>query len=122
MTGRLLREAADLGGYRLEPGTVILIAIYLLHTKPETYPDPYEFRPERFLDDAPETYSWIPFGGGTRRCLGAAFAQMEMRVALRSILGALRMEPAEPRAARMVRRNVTLTPANGAPVVVAERL
>jgi cytochrome P450 len=122
MTGRLLREAADLGGYQLEPGTVILIAIYLLHTNPETYPDPYEFRPERFLDDAPETYSWIPFGGGTRRCLGAAFAQMEMRVALRSILGALRMEPAEPRPARMVRRNVTLTPANGAPVVVAERL
>jgi len=122
MTGRLLREPAVLGGYELEPGTVILIAIYLLHTNPDVFADPYEFRPERFLGDGPETYSWIPFGGGTRRCLGAAFAQMEMRVALRTILRALRLGPAERRPARMVRRNVTLTPANGARVVVAERL
>ena len=65
-----------------------MAAIYLVHTRPDLYPDPYEFRPERFLESGPDTYSWIPFGGGTRRCLGAAFAQFEMKVVLRTILDA----------------------------------
>ena len=63
-------------------------AIYLAHTDPATFPDPYAFRPERFLDAKPDTFSWIPFGGGTSRCIGAAFAQLEMRVVLRTILRA----------------------------------
>jgi cytochrome P450 len=121
MTGRLLREPATLGGYELEPGQVVLVAIYLAHTNPDTYPDPFAFRPERFLDGAPDTYSWIPFGGGTRRCLGAAFAQLELRVALRTILGSVRLEPAEPRPDRMVRRNVTLSPARGTRVIARPR-
>lgn len=121
-TGRLLREAATLGGYRLDAGTVIFAGIYLVQTNPDVYPDPFAFLPERFLDGGPDTYSWIPFGGGTRRCIGAAFAQMEMRVALRTILRSVRLEPADPKPERMVRRNVTLTPANGTRVVVAERL
>ena len=119
MTGRLLHQPATLGGYELEAGQVVLVAIYMAHTDAETYPDPFSFRPERFLDDAADTYSWIPFGGGTRRCIGAAFAQMELRVALRTILETVRLEPAEPRPERMMRRNVTLSPANGTRVIVS---
>ena len=116
-TGRLLKEGASLGGYEHEPGTTILAAIYMAHTNPELYPDPFAFRPERFLDDGPDTYSWIPFGGGTRRCIGAAFAQMEMRIALRTILESVRLDAADPRPERMTRRNVTLSPRNGVRVV-----
>jgi cytochrome P450 len=121
-TGRLLREPATLGGFDLEAGTVVLAAIYMAHTNPDVYPDPFEFRPKRFLSDGPDTYSWVPFGGGTRRCIGAAFAQMEMRVALRAILGSVRLAAADPEPDRMVRRNVTLSPRNGTRVVVERRL
>ena len=121
MTGRLLREPATLGGYDLPAGTVVLAAIYMAHTNAETYPEPFAFRPERFLDGGPETYSWIPFGGGTRRCIGAAFAQMEMRVAIRTILDAVRLEPASPAPEPMARRNVTLSPPNGTRAIVRER-
>ena len=88
----------------------MLPAIYLAHTRPDVYPDPYAFRPERFLDGGPETYSWIPFGGGTRRCIGAAFAQFEMRVVLRTILRSADLRPGSDRPERIVRRNVTLSP------------
>ena len=71
----------------------------MLHTNPEVYPDPFAFRPERFLDDGPETYSWIPFGGGTRRCIGAAFAELELRVVLREVLSSVRLDAGRPAAA-----------------------
>jgi hypothetical protein len=116
-TGRLLHEGASLGGYQHEPGTTILAAIYMAHTNPGLYPEPFAFRPERFLEDGPDTYSWIPFGGGTRRCIGAAFAQMEMRVALRTIMQSVQLEAADPRPERMTRRNVTLSPRGGVRVV-----
>ncbi|HYU60357.1 MAG TPA: cytochrome P450 [Solirubrobacterales bacterium] len=121
-TGRLLREPATLGGFELDADQVVLAAIYMAHTNAETYPDPFAFRPERFLAEGPDTYSWIPFGGGTRRCIGAAFAQMEMQVAVRTILGSVRLEPADPQAEWMTRRNVTLSPRNGTRVIVSERL
>jgi cytochrome P450 len=120
-TGRLLHEGASLGGYQHEPGTTILAAIYMAHTNPELYPEPFAFRPERFLEDGPDTYSWIPFGGGTRRCIGAAFAQMEMSVALRTIMQSVKLEPADPRPERMTRRNVTLSPRGGVRVVAQRR-
>ena len=86
-TGRAAGEDSELGGYELPAGTVILVGIYLAHTRADVYPEPFAFRPERLLGDgAPETYAWIPFGGGTRRCIGAAFAQLEMRVAIETIL------------------------------------
>ncbi len=121
-TGRELRRATELGGYALPAGTVILAAIYLTHTRAATYPEPYAFRPERFLGDgAPETYSWIPFGGGTRRCIGASFAQLEMRIAIETILRSVELRAASARPERPVRRNVTLSPRNGTRVVVARR-
>jgi cytochrome P450 len=121
MTGRLLREHATLGGYELDSGSVVFAGIYMLHTNPEVYPDPFAFKPERFLDQGPETYSWIPFGGGTRRCIGAAFAELELRIVLREVLTSVRLAAADPRPQRMVRRNVTLSPADGTRVI-AERL
>ena len=121
-TGRELRQDSDLGGYQLEAGTVILAGIYLAHTRADVYPDPFAFLPERLLGDgAPETYSWIPFGGGTRRCIGAAFAQLEMRVAIETILGSVKLRAASPELEKPVRRNVTLSPANGTRVVATAR-
>ena len=118
MTGRELREPAELGGYDLAAGTVVMVAIYLAHTRADVYPDPYAFRPERFLDGArPDTYSWVPFGGGTRRCIGAAFAQLEMRVVLATVLRSVRLEAGSKAPQRMVRRNVTLSPREGTPAI-----
>jgi len=119
--GRELREHTELGGYELPPGTVVMPAIYLAHTRADVYPDPYEFRPERFLDGGPDTYGWIPFGGGTRRCIGAAFAELEMRVVLSTILRRATLRPASDRPERMVRRNVTLSPRGGTPAVLVDR-
>jgi cytochrome P450 family 135 len=119
--GRELRAPAELGGYRLPNGTVVMPAIYLTHTRDDVYPNPYSFMPERFLDGGPETYSWIPFGGGTRRCIGAAFAELEMRVVLGTVLRRTELRPATDRPERMVRRNVTLSPRNGTPAVLLSK-
>ena len=121
-TGRQLRQDSALGGFELPSGTVILAGIYLAHTRPDVYDDPRSFRPERFLGDAaPETYSWIPFGGGTRRCIGAAFAELEMRVVIETILGSVSLRAATAALERPVRRNVTLSPANGTLVIATAR-
>jgi len=119
--GRELRVPMELGGYELPEGTVVMPSIYLAHTREDLYPDPQAFRPERFLDGAPDTYSWIPFGGGTRRCIGAAFAQLEMRVVLRTVLGQAELRPATDQAEPIVRRNVTLSPRNGTPAILVRR-
>ena len=85
--------------------------IYLTHRRPELYPDPTAFRPERFLGDgAPDGYAWIPFGGGIRRCVGAAFAAMEMSEVLRAVAARVTLRPDRPAGERMRRRSVTLTP------------
>jgi cytochrome P450 len=121
-TGRLLREDSELGGYQLPSGTTILVGIYLAHSRADVFPEPFEFRPERMLaEGAPETYSWIPFGGGTRRCIGAAFAQMEMRVAIETILRSIELRAASSELEKPVRRNVTLSPANGTRVIATAR-
>jgi cytochrome P450 len=117
---RLTREA-EVGGRRLPAGTVVTPCILLVHRRPDVYPDPDEFRPERFLDRAPGTYTWIPFGGGVRRCLGATFAQMELQVVLRRIAERVTLEPVgDPESVH--RRGITLVPARGGEVrVVATR-
>jgi cytochrome P450 len=117
------RLAADLvtGDLELPAGTDVTAAIWLTHTDAALYPDPFAFRPERFLEAAPETYAWIPFGGGVRRCLGAAFAEFEMRIALREILLRCELRKADPRPERTGRRNITFSPRAGTPVVVDSR-
>ena len=116
--GRELRQTMALDGHELPPGTNVFPAIYLAHTNPETFPEPYAFRPERFLESPTETYSWIPFGGGTRRCIGATFAQFEMRVVLRTVLSSVDLRAASAEPQPMVRRNVTLSPRDGTPAIV----
>jgi cytochrome P450 family 135 len=117
--GRVVRgEPFELGGWAIPPGVEINPSIAGVHRRADRYPAPAEFRPERFLEpDAPDTYSWIPFGGGTRRCLGASFAQMEMRVVLRRVLERTRLRPASRRPERVLRRGVTMVPRKGVRVV-----
>ncbi len=121
LAGRRLASELRVDGHVLAPGTDVTPAIWLTHTRPDRYPEPYAFRPERFLGEAPSTYAWIPFGGGVRRCLGAAFAEMEMRVALAEILRRRTLRPAASAAERVARRNVTFSPANGTRVIAAPR-
>jgi cytochrome P450 family 135 len=121
LAGRRLASELRVDGRVLPPGTDVTPAIWLTHTRPDRYPEPYAFRPERFLGDAPSTYAWIPFGGGVRRCLGAAFAEMEMRVALAEVLRRRTLRPAASAAERVARRNVTFSPAHGTRVTAAPR-
>jgi cytochrome P450 len=121
LAGRRLTTELVAGDLRLPAGTDVTPAIWLVHTRADTYPEPFAFRPERFLESGPDTYAWIPFGGGVRRCLGAAFAEFEMRIALRAVLTRCELEKANPMPERVARRNVTLSPRDGARVVVTAR-
>ena len=120
--GRRLAEPLPVGDHEVPAGEVVNACIYLVHTRGDVYPEPYAFRPERFVDAPPETYSWIPFGGGTRRCIGAAFAGLEMRTVLRTVLSLVRLEPGTDAPEPVARRNITLSPRNGTPAIVRERL
>jgi cytochrome P450 len=121
IAGRRLAAELRVDGYTLPAGTDVTPAVWLTHTRPDVYPDPYAFRPERFLDEAPDTYAWIPFGGGVRRCLGAPFAEFELRVVLREVLGRCELRATRRRPERIGRRNVTFSPRRGTPVLVSER-
>jgi cytochrome P450 family 135 len=121
LAGRRLRSELRVDGFTLPPGTDVTPAIWLTHTRPDLYPEPLAFRPERFLDRPPETYGWIPFGGGVRRCLGASFAEFEMRVVLRKVLGRCELRAARSRPERIARRNITFSPRRGTPVTLARR-
>jgi cytochrome P450 len=116
--GRKLTREIELNGYRLPAGTLVMPAIAAIHFREDLYPEPDEFRPERFLQSTPDAYAWIPFGGGVRRCIGASFAQFEMRVIIRTILERTRMRAAAARPERSRLRNVTAAPARGCRVVV----
>src|SRR5437764_1215824 len=91
---RLVKKPIEIGGVSYQPGAVLFAGAYLVQHDPDIYPDPYAFRPERFLDQPPGTYTWIPFGGGRRRCIGAAFAQLEMKLVLRALLQSCELAPA----------------------------
>ena len=116
---RKLTEPVEIGGYELPAGARVTPSIYLVHRDPEIYPEPDRFLPERFLDNPPGTYTWIPFGGGVRRCLGAAFAQFEMAVVLRELVKRRQIQPAAPGSERPFRRAITETPRHDAEVVLS---
>ena len=121
LAGRRLAAPLRVDGHVLAAGTDVTPAIWLAHTRADRYPEPFAFRPERFLDGAPATSAWIPFGGGVHRCIGAAFAEMEMRVALAEILRQRTLRPASGDAERVARRNVTFSPAGGTRVIAVAR-
>ena len=118
---RLVKQPAEIGGWRYPPGVCVVANAYLLHHDPAIYPEPYAFRPERFLDEPPSTYTWIPFGGGRRRCLGASFAMLEMKIVLRAVLSACELGPAGGRAELSRRRAITISPRDRARAVLADR-
>ncbi|MFL5818860.1 MAG: cytochrome P450 [Conexibacter sp.] len=121
ITGRRVKAPWQLGEWRLPANSHILVSVTLLHHREDVYPDPYSFRPERFLGVKPGTYTWVPFGGGIRRCLGATLAMAEQRVVLRAIARRTDMMAPDPRPERVLHRNVTMIPAKGAEVVVTSR-
>ena len=118
---RLVKEPVTIGGWHYPPGVCLVPNAYLVHHDPEIYPDPYAFRPERFLDEQPGTYTWIPFGGGRRRCLGASFAIVEMKIVLRAVLAAYQLHAPASRPEVSRRRAITLSPRGGAATVLRAR-
>jgi cytochrome P450 len=121
LAGRRLATELKTDNLTLPVGTDVTPAIWLAHTRADVYAEPFAFRPERFLDEAPDTYAWIPFGGGIRRCLGAAFAEFEMRIVLREVLTRCELRKASPRPEKIGRRNITRSPKDGTPVVLTAR-
>lgn len=118
---RLVSEPIEVGGWEYPVGVCLVPNGYLIHHDRAIYPDPYSFRPERFLENEPGTYTWIPFGGGRRRCLGASFAQLEMKAVLSQAFGADRIASATGSPERARRRAITLSPRLGARTVFAPR-
>ncbi|MGC1164828.1 MAG: cytochrome P450 [Solirubrobacterales bacterium] len=116
---RKLTEPVEIGGYELPAGASLTPCIHLVHRNPAIYPEPDRFLPERFLETPPGTYTWIPFGGGVRRCLGAAFAQFEMAVVLEELVKRHQIAPAKPKSERPFRRAITETPRHDAEVVLS---
>jgi cytochrome P450 len=121
LIGRRVTVPWELGDWSLPAGTPVLISILLLHHRADLYPDPFGFRPERFLGVKPGTYTWIPFGGGIRRCLGAALAMAEQRVVLRAIARRTDMVAPDPAPEPARHRNVTMVPGHGTRVVLQSR-
>jgi cytochrome P450 family 135 len=121
LAGRRLAKDLVADGINLPAGTDVTPAIWLAHTRADSFPEPFAFRPERFLEGSPDTYAWIPFGGGIRRCIGAAFAEFEMRIALREVLTRCELHKASPAPEKIGRRNITLSPKAGTPVVLTAR-
>jgi cytochrome P450 family 135 len=121
LAGRRLAKELVADGLTLPAGTDVTPAIWLAHTRADAYPEPFAFRPERFLEEGPDTYAWIPFGGSVRRCIGGAFAEFEMRIALREVLTRCELHKSDPAPERVARRNVTLSPRDGTRVVLTAR-
>jgi cytochrome P450 len=121
MTGRRVTVPWRLGEYGIPADTAVAISILLIHHREDVYPDPFAFRPERWDEAKPGTYEWLPFGGGTRRCLGATLAMAEMRVVLRAMAERVDLTGTGARPERPLHRNVTMIPARGARVVIRSR-
>jgi cytochrome P450 len=115
---RRLTAPMVIGGMSLPAGVAVVPSIYLMHRRPDIYPNPEQFRPERFLDDRAGTYTWIPFGGGARRCLGETFAETEMRIVLRALFQDNRIRPDSMKPEPVHRRSITHVPGRGTTVIV----
>ncbi len=118
---RLVKSPLQVMGYQFVPGTVLAPCIYLTHHREELYPEPKQFKPERFLERHYSPYEYFPFGGSNRRCIGAAFALFEMKLVLASILSHLQLSLASSRPVRPVRRAITLAPSSNLRMVVINR-
>jgi cytochrome P450 len=119
---RRLTEPVEIGGWQLPAGVKVAPCIYLVHRHADAYqPDPTAFRPERFLEQPAGTYTWIPFGGGVRRCIGGSFAVFEMKAVLSAIARSTLLRPVRPEREHVVRRAITMTPNRGAEVIVEAR-
>jgi cytochrome P450 len=118
---RRLTRPVEIGGWQLPAGAQVTPCIHLVHRRPDVYPEPHSFRPERFLDQPAGTYTWIPFGGGVRRCLGATFALFEMKTVLKVIAREAALRPARQESEPIARRVITLIPGHGTEVVMAPR-
>jgi cytochrome P450 len=120
--GRYLQKPMTIGGYDLPKGTAVGACIYLAHRNPDVYPEPEAFRPERFLGVPTDPVSWLPFGGGIRRCIGAQFALYEMKIVLATILAACDCKLAQRGPSRTARRVVTLWPVGGTQITIKRRM
>jgi cytochrome P450 len=118
IVARRLTEPVEIGGRALPAGVTVVPSIYLVHRRPDVYPEPERFLPERFIDNPPGTYTWIPFGGGVRRCLGGAFAHFEMRVVLAELVRRRILEPVHPEPEPVKRRAITETPRHNTEVLI----
>ena len=118
--GRVLRAPLRVAGRELAAGVVVAPAIWLVHRRGDLYPEPDAFRPERFVGDRPATSEWLPFGGGVRRCLGASFAELEMRTVIREVVSRFDLRPAG-RPERETWRAIVLAPARGGRIVATRR-
>jgi cytochrome P450 family 135 len=115
-TLRLTKRRLKLEGLTVEPETIIVPHVTLVHRRPEIYPNPHAFRPERFLGTRPGTYSWIPFGGGMRRCIGASMSLLEARVVIRTLIQELDLRAERTPDEAIARRVVVIVPKRGAQV------
>jgi hypothetical protein len=118
---RQVNRNVEIGDWTYPHGVALLASVWLVHHDEGIYPDPYAFRPERFLERPPGTYTWIPFGGGRRRCLGASFAMLEMKTVLRAVLESCELRVTDSRPEGIRRRSITISPAAGATVILHER-
>jgi cytochrome P450 len=119
--GRRLTRPMRIGGFDLPAGVAAAAGIYLVHRRPDVWPEPERFDPARFLGRRPSPYEFLPFGGGTRRCLGMAFALYEMKVVLARVLARVALRRAPGYRMRVIRRAITLAPSEGMPLVVERR-
>ncbi len=118
---RLVKQEVTIGGWTFPPDVSLIANAYLLHHDPDIYPDPYAFRPERFVGEKPGTFTWIPFGGGRRRCIGAAFATLEMKTVLRAVFSRYRIAPGADAPEATRRRAITVSPKRGGRTIFHDR-
>ncbi len=115
---RVVKSPLQIGGYQFEPGTLLIPCIYLTHHREDLYPEPKQFKPERFLERQFGPHEFLPFGGGNRTCIGMAFAQFEMKLVLATVLSSWQMELADSEPVKPVRKGALLAPAEGVRMVV----